>query len=200
MSTIPEQLRPDSGGSSHSPTPAAAHSGSRRNSVTTFSTQMSLAKALHERGTDHPSMTPTELSAPAALLGGCWSGLSTPNNSPESSGRSSPAGAVFLGPLDLLQQGARMIQRTLTGAAGGCWSEKEQPSPTLPPRIPREELEVLGYQFLLCKLLTSSFPMTSLSAEVWRFLQVLPADARNFSINYEMFSRHWLSIHFIRKI
>ena len=96
----------------------------RRNSVSTFSTQMALAKALQERGV-HDS----DGAGP-----GTRSGWSTPNNSPHWSPPGSPLPAASYGPLDLLHRGAKMIRRTLTG--------RETPAGPPVPRMSKRELEV----------------------------------------------------------
>lgn len=96
--------------------------GNRTNPVSTFSTQMGLAKALQERGVGQ------------SIVG--WSGLSTPNNSP---GGRSPDGSpshYFYNPLELLHQGAKMIRRTWTGEETPIAYQQSV------PRISRKELEV----------------------------------------------------------
>ena len=97
---------------------------SRRNSVSTFSTQLSLAKALQERGTDIPVNRNETWS---------WSGLSTPNNSPVRT----PFGSQIIsyGPLHLIQKGAKILRQTFTG-------ESDETDISLVPRISKRELEV----------------------------------------------------------
>jgi len=109
---------------------------SRRNSVSTFSTQLFLAKALQERGTDIEVNQNDSWS---------WSGLSTPNNSPVRT----PFGSQFTSyrPLDLIQKGAQIIRQTFTGR-----SDETDVCPV--PRISRRELEALSKMNLMDKLET----------------------------------------------
>jgi len=97
---------------------------SRRNSVSTFSTQLSLAKALQERGTDIPVNRNETWS---------WSGLSTPNNSPARTPSGSPM--ISYGPLELIQRGAKILRQTFT---------RENDETDIPPvpRISKRELQV----------------------------------------------------------
>jgi hypothetical protein len=84
---------------------------------------LALAKALQERGTSNVWAIERFLS-----------GLSTPNNSPDCTPPDSPTPSY--GPIELLQKGAKIIRRTLTGV--------ETPNYVLQPvpRIPKHELQV----------------------------------------------------------
>ena len=110
--------------SDESPISVDPSAQSRRDSVSTFSTQLSLAKALQERGTDIPVHRDDTWS---------WSGLSTPNNSPVRT----PFGSQIISyrPLDLIQKGAKILRQTFTGES----SETDVPPV---PRISKSELEV----------------------------------------------------------
>ena len=85
--------------------------------------QLNLAQALKAR------------SASQSIPG--WSGFSTPNNSPDSLSPEGSPPSFFYGPLELLQEGAKMIRRT--------WNGEETPVPRTLPRISRKELEVCHY-------------------------------------------------------
>ena len=103
---------------------------SRSDPVSTYSTQVGLAKALQERGVGH------------SIAGWTWSGLSTPNNSPDASSPDGSPSHYFYGPLELLQQGAKLIRRTLTGEETPV-SHRQRV-----PRISRTQLEVFFFYFL----------------------------------------------------
>jgi len=120
--------------SDESPISVDPSAQSRRDSVSTFSTQLSLAKALQERGTDIPVHRDDTWS---------WSGLSTPNNSPVRT----PFGSQIISyrPLDLIQKGAKILRQTFTGES----SETDVPPV---PRISKSELEALSKMHLLEKL------------------------------------------------
>lgn len=106
----------------------STQTGNRSDPVSTFSTQRSLAEALHERGVGH------------SIAG--WSGLSTPNNSPGCPSPDGSSSRFFYETWGLLAQGAKMIRRTLTGEETPL-----APAPPPVPRIARKELEVFLFNF-----------------------------------------------------
>lgn len=103
--------------------PSDVEANNKRQPVSTYPAQLSLTQALKARSANQP------------IPG--WSGFSTPNNSPDGQSLEGSPTSFFYGPLELLQQGAKLIRRT--------WTGEETPRPRSVPRISRKELEVVVY-------------------------------------------------------
>ncbi|XP_018910242.1 trafficking kinesin-binding protein milt isoform X2 [Bemisia tabaci] len=118
--------------SSVAPTPL---SRSRRNSCSTFSTGLGLAKLLNERG--------IQAATPSTFVTPRFSPTATPCNSPTRSRSPSPTFSPFTLPSYLMSSGAKLLRRTLTGSSSHRSRSTSRHRDSTPDKKPLGEIKLV---------------------------------------------------------